>query len=140
MQQQAQQQQHLQQQQQHVRDALANASTRIWCGNIASHVTSRTLKSVFASYGCVHLACLPACKVLPAHARICLSCPRCAAQLFRISLLSSKQTCRHDSPNAFLCCASEPALAQCRLSSQLRSISLAAWQCLPTEAAALAHI
>ena len=32
-------------------EALDNASTRIWCGNIASHVTSRTLKSVFASYG-----------------------------------------------------------------------------------------
>lgn len=32
-------------------DLLENASTRIWCGNIASHVTSRTLKTIFASHG-----------------------------------------------------------------------------------------
>ena len=38
-------------QQASVRSALENASTRIWCGNIASHVTSRTLKSVFSQYG-----------------------------------------------------------------------------------------
>ena len=38
------------------RDALENASTRIWCGNIASHVTSRTLKAVFGQYGCARPA------------------------------------------------------------------------------------
>lgn len=34
-------------------DLLANASTRIWLGNIASHVTSRTLKTIFLSHGYV---------------------------------------------------------------------------------------